>query len=265
MKGWTDAVGVLLGSIPRQSNTIGRAGVCRAGLAGSCHHRDRAKQAGSQMPILLDLFCKAGGAGMGYHLAGFDVVGVDIEPQPNYPFECVQADAIEYLIKDGKRFDAIHASPPCQAYSKAAKIMKRRHPDLIAKTRDAMPAGKPWVIENVEGSPLLNPITLCGYSFNLRTYRHRLFESSVKLKAPKHRYHDKRITKMGRPPKPGEMMHVIGNFSGVSAARIAMGIDWMTRNELREAIPPAYTKWIGKQVLGVLSQTPDETNGERRR
>lgn len=200
------------------------------------------------MPLLLDLFCKAGGAGMGYHRAGFDVVGVDIEPQPNYPFEFVQADAIEYLLKDGNRFDVIHASPPCQAYSNAARIMKRKHPDMIEAVRDAMPA-KPWVIENVEGSPLIDPITLCGYTFGLRTYRHRLFESSVWLTAPKHREHDKRSTKMGRPPKSGEMMHIVGNFSGVADARAAMGIDWMTRDELREAIPPAYTEWIGRQLL----------------
>lgn len=200
------------------------------------------------MPLLLDLFCKAGGAGMGYHRAGFTVVGVDIEPQPNYPFEFVQADAIDYLIDEGNRFDAIHASPPCQAYSNAAKIMKRKHPELIAATRAAMPS-KPWVIENAEGSPLINPITLCGSMFNLGTYRHRLFESSLVLRVPQHKAHDKPTTKMGRPPKPGEMMHVVGNFSGVAAARIAMGIDWMTRDELREAIPPAYTEWIGRQLL----------------
>lgn len=203
------------------------------------------------MPRLLDLFCKAGGAAMGYHRAGFNVVGVDIEPQKNYPFEFVQADAIEYLMKDGKRFDAIHASPPCQAYSNAAKIMKQEHPELIEATRQAMPA-KPWVIENVPDSPLIDPIVLCGHSFGLGTYRHRLFESSVRLATPKHRKHDKRTTKMGRPPQPGEMMHVVGNFSGVEAARVAMGIDWMTRDELREAIPPAYTECIGLQLRAAL-------------
>lgn len=209
------------------------------------------------MPILLDLFCKAGGAGMGYRLAGFDVVGVDRDPQPNYPFEFVQADAIEYLKENGDRFDVIHASPPCQAYSNAAKIMKRDHPDLVDATRQAMPE-KPWIIENVEGSPLRDPIMLCGHSFGLGTYRHRLFESSVKLTAPKHRNHDKRTTKMGRPPKPGEMMHVVGNFSGVKQARIAMGIDWMTQNELREAIPPAYTHFLGLQLRTILMDQPED-------
>lgn len=203
------------------------------------------------MPRLLDLFCKAGGAAMGYHRAGFDVVGVDIEPQPNYPFEFVQADAIEYLLSEGQRFDAIHASPPCQAYSNTQRIGKRKHPDLIERTRDSMPA-KPWVIENVPDAPLIEPIVLCGYSFGLRTYRHRLFESSVAIVAPPHRTHDRPNTKMGRPLRDGEMMHVVGNFSGVDDARAAMGIDWMTRDELREAIPPAYTEWIGLQLRAVL-------------
>jgi len=104
--------------------------------------------------ILLDLFCKAGGAAMGYHRAGFDVIGVDIEPQPNYPFEFVQADAIEYLIANGRQFDAIHASPPCQAYSITQKLQGRKHPELIAPTRAALKhIGCPWVIENVPESP----------------------------------------------------------------------------------------------------------------
>jgi len=198
-------------------------------------------------PKLLDLFCKAGGAAMGYHRAGFDVIGVDIEPQKNYPFTFIHGDAIEYLKKNGWKFDVIHASPPCQAYSNAAKIMKRKHQDLIEATRNAMPA-KPWVIENVEGSPLINPITLCGSMFALGTYRHRLFESSIRLVTPHHSPHIKRTTKMGRRPVDGEMMHVVGNFSGVADARVAMGIDWMTRDELREAIPPAYTEYIGRQL-----------------
>lgn len=200
--------------------------------------------------ILLDLFCKAGGAGMGYHRAGFDVVGVDIEPQKNYPFEFVQADAIEYLLAHGSEVDAIHASPPCQAYSKTQKIQRRKHPDLIGKTRDALQAiGKPYVIENVPESPLLNPIMLCGGSFGLGTYRHRLFETSFPAVAPVHLPHCVSTAKMGRRPKVGEMIHVVGNFSGVSVAKQAMGIDWMNRNELSEAIPPAYTEWIGRQLI----------------
>lgn len=185
---------------------------------------------------------------MGYSRAGFTVVGVDIDPQPNYPFDFMQGDAVEFLRKRGYEFDAIHASPPCQRYTNCQKIQQREHPDLIDPIRAAMPSGVPWIIENVPRSPLRNPVTLCGHSFGLGTYRHRLFEASFPLTVPGHREHDKPTTKMGRPPKPGEMMHVVGNFSGVKAARAAMGIDWMSRDELREAIPPVYTEFLGRQL-----------------
>jgi DNA (cytosine-5)-methyltransferase 1 len=202
---------------------------------------------------LLDLYCKAGGAAMGYHRAGFDVVGVDIEPQKNYPFKFVQADAIEFLIDVGSEFDAIHASPPCQAYSKTQKLQGRRHPELIEPTRKALEmVGRPWIIENVPESPLRDPVLFCGASFGLRTYRHRLFETSFGIVAPQHFPHMKPTAKMGRRPKIGEMIHVVGNFSGVSIAREAMGIDWMTRNEMSEAIPPVYTEWIGRQLLSQI-------------
>jgi|SRR5690606_15111381 len=198
---------------------------------------------------LLDLFCCAGGAGMGYSRAGFEVVGVDIAAQPRYPFEFIQGDAIEYVKEHGHEYDAIHASPPCQAYTNAQKIMRNDHPELLEPTRAALSAtGLPWVIENVPGAPLIEPIELCGGMFGLRTYRHRLFESSHELTAPAHRAHTHKVTKMGRPPRPDEFMHVVGNFSGVAQARKAMGIDWMVRDELREAIPPAYTEYIGKQL-----------------
>lgn len=196
--------------------------------------------------VLLDLFCGAGGCSKGYHAAGFDVVGVDINPQPHYPFEFIQADAMTFPLRG---FDAIHASPPCQRYTTAQRIQGGNHPDLVDSVRDRMPADVPWVIENVAGSPLRNPITLCGMWFGLGTYRHRLFESNVALDQPPHLDHVLPITKMGRPPKPGEMMHVVGNFSGIHQARNAMGIYWMTRDEIREAIPPAYTEWIGKQLM----------------
>lgn len=200
---------------------------------------------------LLDLFCGAGGCSVGYSRAGLDVVGVDFQPQPNYPFEFIQADAIEYLRAEGHRYDAIHASPPCQAYSNTQRIRSKRHPAMLDVVRNAMPP-KPWVIENVTDAPLIDPIVLCGHSFGLGTYRHRLFESSINLVAPPHRVHNLPITKMGRKPKPGEMMHVVGNFSGVNAARLAMGIDWMTRDELKQAIPPAYTEFIGLQLRAVF-------------
>ena len=204
-------------------------------------------------PRLLDLYCCAGGAAKGYHDAGFEVVGVDINPQPRYPFEFHQADALEFLAAHGHEFDAIHASPPCQAYTNAQRIQKNDHPELIAPTREALVAsGKPWVIENVPGAPLLEPVELCGAMFDLRTYRHRLFESSFPILPPSHPPHIAANTKMGRPPKPGEFMHVVGNFSGVDLAREVMGAPWMNRRELAEAIPPVYAEHIGKQLMAHL-------------
>lgn len=198
---------------------------------------------------ILDLFSGAGGAGKGYADAGFEVVGVDIAPQPRYPYEFHQADAIEYLRDHGHEFDAIHASPPCQAFTNAQKIMGNEHPDLVEPTRELLEElGKPYVIENVPGAPLRDPVELCGAMFNLGTYRHRLFETNWELVPPPHPPHAKRTTKMGRKPVDGEMMHVVGNFSGVAQARKAMGIDWMTRDGLREAIPPAYSQYIGWQL-----------------
>lgn len=199
---------------------------------------------------LLDLFCCSGGAGMGYALAGFDVTGVDIDPQPRYPFKFIQADVLDLPLDFLMQFDVIHASPPCQAYSLAQRINKNSHPELIEPVRAMLKAsGKPYVIENVEGAPLHNPVLLCGAMFaGLRTYRHRLFESNVPLISPSHPAHKHPIAKMGRPVKDHEFMHVVGNFSNVPLGRVAMGIDWMTRDGLREAIPPAYTEYLGKQV-----------------
>jgi DNA (cytosine-5)-methyltransferase 1 len=209
--------------------------------------------AGSR-PRLLDLFCCAGGAGMGYSLAGFEVVGVDIEPQPNYPFEFIQADAPTLGLDFLRQFDAIHASPPCQAYSLAQRIQKREHPNLIAPIRRLLHAAcRPYTIENVEGAPLDKPGELCGCMFDgLSVYRTRLFETSWPCIFPAHRPHTAPLRKMGRPVRDGEFMHVVGNFSGAAQARKAMGISWMTRDELREAIPPAYTHHIGKQLLAIL-------------
>jgi DNA (cytosine-5)-methyltransferase 1 len=213
-------------------------------------------------PRLLDLFCCAGGAGMGYDRAGFDVVGVDIDPQPRYPFEFHQADALKYLLEHHYEFDAFHASPPCQAFTNAQRIQGNEHPDFITATRAAFELiGKPWVIENVVGAPLKDPIELCGAMFpGLRTYRHRLFESNVALQQPLHPTHVARTAKMGRQPGPDEFMHIVGNFSGVAAGRVAMGIDWMTRDELREAIPPAMTELVGSQLLRHLEQLGPKTS-----
>jgi DNA (cytosine-5)-methyltransferase 1 len=188
---------------------------------------------------------------MGYHRAGFDVIGVDIDPQPNYPFEFHQGDALKYLLEHHREFDAFHGSPPCQAWTQAQRIQGNTHPDYITATRAAFELiGRPWVIENVEGSPLRSPIMQCGASFaGLRTYRHRLFESNMPLTPRPHQEHIVPLRKMGRRPRPGEFMHVVGNFSGVDLGREAMGIPWMTRDELRESIPPAYTEHIGAQLV----------------
>ena len=197
---------------------------------------------------------------MGYHRAGFEVVGVDIAPQPNYPCCFVQADALEFLRTSSLVFDAIHASPPCQAYSYAQRLRGNEHPDLIGPTRDLILARTvPYVIENVVGAraKLRDPIMLCGAMFPpLRVYRHRLFETGggFRATAPPHPEHLAPQVKMGRRPADGEWVQAVGNFSGVSEARDAMGIPWATRNELSEAIPPAYTEHIGRQLLAHLNQ-----------
>ena len=196
----------------------------------------------------LDLFCCAGGASMGLRHAGFDVVGVDIHPQPHYPFEFYQSDALTFPL-DG--FDFIWASPPCQAFTLAQRIRGNSHPDLISPIRERLAsAGALYVIENVPGAPLINPIELCGAMFpGLRTYRHRLFECSFPCEQPVHPPHDAPLRKMGRKPRDGEFIHVVGNFSGAEDARRAMGISWMPRDKLREAVPPAYAEYIGRQAL----------------
>lgn len=192
---------------------------------------------------------------MGYHQAGFDVVGVDIAHQRRYPFEFIQADVLSLDPAFLASFDAIHASPPCQQYSGAQRIRKNDHPDLIAPVREMLIAsGKPYVIENVPGAPLRWPTMLCGGMFpGLRVYRHRLFETSWAIYAPRHPAHTAPQIKMGRPIRQGDFIHVVGNFSGVAYAREAMGIDWMSRDELREAIPPAFTKYIGYQLLRLVN------------
>jgi len=216
-------------------------------------------------PRLLDLFCAAGGSAKGYSRAGFEVVGVDIKHQPRYPFEFYQGDALEYLREHGHKFDVIHASPPCQRYSVASKSHNGKadsHPDLVPATRDLMRAsGKPFVIENVIGAPLENPIILCGTMFpGLRVLRHRQFESNINLVAPrKCAPHPLCYTMDKRKPHYGKldemkafvMVNGGGNCSKVAAAD-AMGIDWMTKAELNDAIPPAYTECLGLQFRAEL-------------
>lgn len=218
--------------------------------------------------VILDLFCKAGGCSAGYVRAGFEIVGVDIEPQPNYPFKFIQMDAIEFLrTSDLSEFDAIHASPPCQKYSRVQSLGKARngsykeHPDLVDPTRDLLiKIGKPYIIENVVGAPLINPITLCGSMFDLKVYRHRLFETNFRVNVPQHTPHRDQTPSAGNGISPKGFISVCGTggVKGMTAKEIisywsyAMGIDWMNRKELAQAIPPAYTEFIGKQLMTYL-------------
>jgi DNA (cytosine-5)-methyltransferase 1 len=209
---------------------------------------------------VLDLFCCQGGASAGYVNAGFDVVGVDLHPQPRYPWAFHQGDALDaledYLTEGDGSFAAVHASPPCQAFTKAQRIRDNDHPDLIAPIRALLlEHNVPYVIENVPGSPLIDPIELCGTMFGLRLYRHRLFETSFPVTAPLHGAHVHKQVKMGRAPKPNEFLQPVGNFSGAEAARVEMGMPWASRDGLREAIPAAYTEYIGKQLMTYLTST----------
>ncbi len=210
-------------------------------------------------PRLLDLYCGAGGAAMGYHRAGFDVLGVDINLQPRYPFEFVQGDALEYLAAHGHEYDAIHASPPCQRYS-TMTADPDRHPDLIAPTRALLiAAGAPWVIENVPGAPLIDPVRVCGSSFGLAVRRHRLFESNVPLvsTACRHDAQGRPVGVYGQHADRRQHLRTDGTQRGTKAStlaegRAAMGIDWMEWPELTEAIPPAYAEHVGRQLLAAL-------------
>lgn len=237
---------------------------------------------------LLDLFCGAGGAAVGYHRAGFEVVGVDLNPQPNFPFDFIAGDALLTLttmIEDGRlaTFDAIHASPPCQAYSVATKAwngrMKRAlHPDLVAPVRDALErTGLPFVIENVEGAPLRDPVKLCASTLDelavpgtdgvsaLR--RHRLFEVNFPLEGLPCAH----ARQTPRFPPTRSDRHGLASVVSVFGAgggraknfelwKAAMGIDWMTKREIAEAIPPAYTEWIGAQLLAHIERLPSKAN-----
>ena len=211
-------------------------------------------------PKLLDLYCKAGGASMGYHLAGFEVVGIDNKKQKRYPFEFIQADALEVLqdINYLKSFDVLAGSPPCQTHSITQHLRNAQGKttdkiDLIPQTREGfIKSGKPYIIENVPGSPLVNPVVFCGSSFNLKVRRHRLFESNLELTGSVCDHKTQ-----GRPVGIyGSMRDEIPNggrtAKSIEQAREAMGIDWMIWGELVEAIPPIYTKYIGEQIISQL-------------
>ena len=216
---------------------------------------------------ILDLFCGAGGAAMGYHRAFPDaeIIGVDINPQPRYPFTFHQGDAVEFMaivVGSPLEYDLIHASPPCQRWSDLAKRNGNGDdwPDLIAPIRELLVAyGAPYVIENVDRAPLVDPVMLCGTMFlGLRVIRHRLFECSFDTGAarwlPHQRHplvftHDKRKAHYGMLDQDVSFVQVTGGGNARVANKAdAMGIDWMTGAELNEAIPPAYTEYIGNQL-----------------
>lgn len=222
---------------------------------------------------ILDLFCKAGGGGFGYSLAGFEVVGVDIVQQPHYPFTFVQMDALEFLrTQDLSEFDAIHASPPCQRYSRCKALAEARnrghygdHPDMIPITREYLQkTGKPYVIENVVGADLKNPISLSGTQFDyLYTQRKRLFESNISLKEPDRKPIKKKTPSAGWGFGEDGFISICGSggVRGMNSRQIPLywgfalgGIDWMNREELAEAIPPAYTEFIGKQLIDYIKK-----------
>ena len=216
-------------------------------------------------PRLLDLFCGAGGSAMGYYRAGFDIVGVDNVRMPDYPFPFIQADAVGYGRRHAKEFDVINASPPCQTFSKMSACrpgLKATYRDLISPTRELMErSGKPYVIENVKGSSVRPDLILCGQMVGLALYRHRYFESNVSLPEQMECVHTVKSSRAGHP-KPGTIISVAGHVYPIAMAEAAMGIDWMSRDELVEAIPPAYTELIGRQLLrqmGYASATASAT------
>lgn len=214
---------------------------------------------------LLDLYCGVGGASMGYSRAGFDVTGVDLKHGKRYPFKYIRANVLDILadIEFLNEFDVIHASPPCQTHSitKNLRIAQGKSTskiDLIPETRAGLiQSSKPFIIENVMGSPLIDPIMLCGSAFGLKVRRHRIFESNIKLTGSvcDHK-------KQGRPVGVyGSLNDEIPNggktAKTISEAKEVMGIEWGIWTELVEAIPPVYTEYLGKQMITQLDTPSD--------
>jgi hypothetical protein len=205
---------------------------------------------------LLDLFCGAGGAAMGYYRAGFkDITGIDNRPMPRYPFKFIQADALEYLEKHGHEYDVIHASPPCKCFTKTGWAIyfnyTRNHLDCLTPTRKLLLNTRSiWIIENVPGAPMRGDFMLCGSQFGLNLRRHRLFELSLSLfdLLPPCRHIKGVASPHGKARKAGEL----------ATWGPAMGIDWMDEAGLSQAIPPAYTEWIGRRIMEVMDLKGEE-------
>lgn len=208
------------------------------------------------MARLLDLYCCQGGAAMGYHLAGWDVTGVDIMPQPRYPFAFVQADALEYLADHGHEYDAIHASPPCHDHNSLKSLSGTDGTGwLLAATRSALVGlGRPYVLENTPGAAMARQVELCGSMFNLRAAgrllrRHRWFETSAHVLTPPHPKHRRGELTGGVYGTGSGGQNTRGFKFRKDEAQQAMGIDWMTMEGMAQSLPPAYTRLLGEQLM----------------
>lgn len=203
-----------------------------------------------------DLFCGAGGAAMGLHRAGLEVVGWDIKPQKNYPFEFHQWNALE---ADLSGFDFVWASPPCQAYTMATMSQRKngkKYPDLMAATRDkVLKAGLPYVIENTPGAPMRVDVVLCGSMFGLNTIRHRWFEIGFDwfCLTPACQHPKNPIVAVGHGTTSWARKNNGGKCHTITEVRDGMGIDWMNREELSQAVPPAYSEFIGRKFKETLT------------
>lgn len=230
--------------------------LCKPSLRAYFDWYDSGNEDYARRPVLLDLFSGGGGAAFGYYLAGFRIVGIDNKPMPRYPFEFHQADALEYLAEHGAEFDAIHASPPCQMYSVTQRIHGYEYPDLVEPTRELLRAtGKPYVIENVIGAPLVDPTILDGRMFGLKVIRRRQFETNWFLLAPiSEPVKTYTNSSSGYSAHRNGATHITvgGHNYDFEDGKAAMQIDWMTKAELAQAIPPAYTEFIGRQLMAVL-------------